>query len=251
MIPVFTYFAVGKGNMALVQFSNGINMLIDSKLSPDRPTPLEYLKAQIKKLHFVVITHPHQDHITGLKDICEYYKPEYMWHNGRYFKPDPVYDDWSYYEALRGGKHGFCRPSAVRNGHTATIGDAKLEVLGPTSPFLEGTPEDENNNGIILRISAGLSSFLLTGDTQEEQWETLNLDELGKVTTFLASHHGRDSGFCEKVLRVMQPQIILISDGEAAEGDATEKYKRFAPVKTTRQKSIVVRPQGMSVGVSE
>src|SRR5258708_3147040 len=101
MIPVFTFFAVDKGNMTLVQFINGINMLIDCRSSSDRPSPLEYLVQTIQKLDIVVMTHPHQDHITGLQDICEHYKPKHLWNCGKYFRPDPVFDDWCYYEKLR------------------------------------------------------------------------------------------------------------------------------------------------------
>jgi len=250
MIPTFTYFSVGKGNMALVQFPNGVNLLVDCKASSEFPTPLEYLRGKIKDLHFIVITHPHRDHITGLKDVCEHFKPKYLWHNGRYFKPDPVYDDWTYYEALRGGKYNFCQASAMRVGHTATIGDAKLKVLGPTSQFLEGTANDENNNSIVLRISAGRSSFVLTGDTQEEQWQVLNLEDLREPTTFLASHHGRESGYSDKIKELMRPQLVIISDGQPGEGDATETYSKFALVKTTRERNLVVKGQGSKVEVS-
>lgn len=243
MIPTFTYFAVDKGNMTLVQFTNGINMLVDCRASANRAAPLEYLKTKIKTLDFVVITHPHQDHMTGLKDVCEYFRPKHLWHNGRYFKPDPVYDDWSYYEDLRNGKLSYCTPVAVRAGQSASIGNTRLFIVAPRIPFLEGTPDDENNNGIILKVSVDSMGFVLTGDTQEEQWNTIGLDLLGKTKTFLASHHGRESGFSEKALKAMQPEIIIISDGEPNENDATEKYQDFAVVKTTRERNVVVQPK--------
>ena len=166
MIPTYTFFAVDKGHMTLIQFSNGINMMVDCRSSPSRPSPLQYLQTKIGTLDFVVITHPHQDHLTGLKDICEHYRPRYLWHNARYFEPDPVYEDWSYYERLRTGQLSYCSPVHVRNGQTATIGDSKIRLASPLIPNLEGTSEDENNNGIILSIVTGNTKVVLTGDTE-------------------------------------------------------------------------------------
>jgi competence protein ComEC len=243
MIPVFTFFAVDKGNMTLVQFSNGINMLIDCRCSPLRPSPLEYLKPKVKTLDFVVITHPHQDHLTGLKDICQHYRPKFLWHNGRYFRPDPIYEDWSYYEALRNGQHSYCTPTAVRAGQTASIGQAKLHILGPKIPYLEGTSEDENNNSLMLKITVGSSSIVLTGDTQGEQWDTIDGNGLVGTTALLASHHGRESGFSERALRIIQPQLVIISDGESCDTDVTHDYAKFSLVKTTRNGSLVIQPQ--------
>jgi len=243
MMPVYTFFAVDKGNMTLVQFSNGINMLVDCHCSSGRPTPAEYLESKIQKLDFAVVTHPHQDHLTGLKDVCEKFRPPYLWHNGRYFKPDPVYDDWSYYEQLRAGKLSYCTPTAVRNGHFATIGDSRVYVVGPPVPYLQDTSDDENNNGILLSIATGNAKVVLTGDTEKHQWEVTGLSRLANASIFLASHHGREDGFSSVALRVIEPQHIVISDGEPAETDATDKYRKIAPVSTTREGSIVLRPR--------
>jgi competence protein ComEC len=242
MVPTYTFFAVDKGNMTLIQFSNGINMLIDCHSSESRPSPLEYLLAKIKTLDFVVITHPHQDHLTGLKDVCEKFKPRYLWHNGRCFRPDPVYDDWSYYEKLRAGNLSYCTPVKIQSSQTATIGDSRVYVAAPTVPNIEGTADDENNNGIILSIVTGNAKVVLTGDTEEPQWSAIDLKPLAKASVFLASHHGREDGFSDAALAVIKPQHIIISDGEAAETDATERYRKVAPVSTTREHSITLRP---------
>lgn len=248
MVPTYTFFAVDKGHMTLVQFSSGLNMLVDCRRSGSRPSPLKHLRSKVRTLDMVVITHPHQDHLSGLQEVCEWFKPHRFWHNGRYFKPDPVYDDWSYYERLRNGKIAYCTPVQVGAGQSTTIGDSTVYVVGPTVPHLEGTPEDENNNGIILAIITGKAKVVLTGDTEEEQWDAIDLAPLARASVFLASHHGREDGFSATALATIRPQRIVISDGEPAETDATDKYQRVAPVSTTRQGSVVVRPGPIGAG---
>lgn len=242
MLPTCTFFAVDKGHMVLVQFSNGFNMLVDCRRSADRPSPLQYLKSKVRSLNLVVITHPHQDHLTGLQEVGEWFEPRTLWHNGRYFKPDPVYDDWSYYERLRNGRVSYCTPVRVKRGDRVTIGDSTVFVAAPTVPELQGTADDENNNGIILAITTGNAKVVLTGDTEKEQWNAIDLSPLADASVFLASHHGREDGFSPRALSVIKPQRIIISDGEPAETDATAKYERVAPVSTTRKNSVVVRP---------
>lgn len=239
-MPTFTFFAVDKGNMTLIQFSNGINMMVDCRDSLLRPSPLDYIQSKVKKLDIVVITHPHQDHICGLRQVCEYFKPKHFWHCGRYFEPDPIFDDWTFYEKCRKGELPYCRPTAVRAGQMVKIGDAEITVLSPKLPFLEGTPDDVNNNGLILSIVGDRSKLIVTGDTQTEQWDTLDGRLLEGTSILLASHHGRESGFSERALRIMRPQRIIISDGVPCDTDATMRYEQFAPVSTTRNNSVVV-----------
>lgn len=240
MMPIFTFFAVDKGNMALVQFPNGINMMIDCRRSAERLSPLEYLRTKVKKLDIVVVTHPHQDHITGLQEVCEFFEPKHLWHCGRYFRPDPVLDDWDFYERARTSQISYMRPMAAYVGQVVKIADAQITILGPRGPFVEGTVDDVNNNGIILSIVGDKSKLIVTGDTQEEQWATVDPNQLIGTSVLLASHHGRETGFSERALRIMRPQRIIISDGAPCDTDATAKYERIAPVSTTRLNNVVV-----------
>jgi beta-lactamase superfamily II metal-dependent hydrolase len=137
----------------------------------------------------------------------------------------------------------------VYEGYTATIGDSRIYVAGPKVLNIQGSSDDENNNGIILAITTGKSKVVLTGDTEEEQWNATNLAPLAAAAVFLASHHGREDGFSKRALDIIKPQRIVISDGEPAETDATAKYERIAPVSTTRKGSVVVRASQVAAAV--
>ncbi|MGI6078725.1 MAG: MBL fold metallo-hydrolase, partial [Fastidiosipilaceae bacterium] len=58
------FINVGQGDSILVQFHNGQTMLIDA--GPD-DSVVSYLNQQgIKKINYLVATHPHADHIGGM-----------------------------------------------------------------------------------------------------------------------------------------------------------------------------------------
>ena len=98
-----------------------------------------------------------------------------------------------------------------------------------------------------MSIVSGKAKVILTGDTQDEQWDTLDASQLAGTSIFLASHHGRDSGFSMRILKSMRPQRIIISDGIPCDTDATEKYRLIAPVSTTRNNNVVVNEAPVAV----
>src|SRR5260370_30511102 len=229
-MPIFTFFAVDKGNMTLIQFSNGINMMVDCRRSGERVSPLQYLREKIQKLDMLVVTHPHQDRLTGFQEVCEFFQPKLLWHCGRYFKPDPIFDDWTFYEKAGDGQLSYCKPMAVHAGQIVKIGDSQITILAPVLPFLEGTCDDVNNNGIVFSVVTGKSKLIITGDTQEEQWDAFDAKQLEGTSIFLASHHGRQSGYSQRILKIMRPQRFIISKGMPAVSDPTTQHRLISPV---------------------
>ena len=72
---IVTHFIdVGQGDCILIQVNNK-NLLIDSGTSDSKEKVIKYLKNNnIKKLDYVVATHPHDDHIGGMSSIIKTFK---------------------------------------------------------------------------------------------------------------------------------------------------------------------------------
>jgi competence protein ComEC len=71
-------------------------------------------------------------------------------------------------------------------------GSVRLEVLHPGMHDLQKTQSDSNNNGLVLRLTYGRFSVLLTGDLQSEGEAALLAGEgLPLQSTVLkVAHHG-------------------------------------------------------------
>jgi competence protein ComEC len=70
------YIDVGQGDSILISI-NGKNMLIDSGSAVKEEYIVKYLKKQgIKKLHHVIATHPHEDHIGSMSSIISNFNVE-------------------------------------------------------------------------------------------------------------------------------------------------------------------------------
>ncbi len=81
------------------------------------------------------------------------------------------------------------------------------------------TFEDTNNLSLVLFLDYPGLSIVFPGDLETAGWEALLRNasfrqHLGRVNVFVASHHGRESGYCKEVFDYCNPEIIIISDEE-------------------------------------
>ncbi len=78
--------------------------------------------------------------------------------------------------------------------------------------------EDTNNISLVVFLKCKNTTFLIPGDIEKPGWERLLKKEgfrqaLQGVDYFIASHHGRENGYCRQVFDYCVPSAIIISDG--------------------------------------
>jgi hypothetical protein len=77
---------------------------------------------------------------------------------------------------------------------------------------------DENNLSLVVFVTCGQHKFIFPGDMESEGWRQLLRNpafvaELHGVNVFVASHHGRENGYCEEVLNLCPAiEVFIISD---------------------------------------
>lgn len=197
-------------------------------------------QAHITKINYLIITHPHRDHIGGLAELVKTFTVGEFIHSPVYFKPDPIYDDWNIYELMKRGGH--CNHSSqVKKTWYTPIGDCKIDYLAPCDELLRSQPENINSNGLLLKITAFGHKIIIPGDMETEGWEIINNGDISNTSLLLASHHGNNSGYHLEKVKAMNPAIVVISTGQKTEHDADRKYRDHARngVYTTREKSVV------------
>ena len=77
---------------------------------------------------------------------------------------------------------------------------------------------DTNNLSLLTFLDVGSVSFVLPGDLERAGWlallENSHVRELlAYVNVFVASHHGRESGYCKEVFNYCRPSLVVMSDG--------------------------------------
>lgn len=96
------------------------------------------------------------------------------------------------------------------------------------------TFSDTNNLSLVTFIKFGPFKILFPGDLEESGWLSL-LDqaafrqELRGTTILVASHHGRDSGYCREIFESFRPHAVVMSDKAIAHDTqkTAQKYREI------------------------
>jgi competence protein ComEC len=207
-----SFLDVGQGDAILIQTPNGQNILIDGGPDPQKINLElgEKLPFWDRTIDFVVCTQPQADHVTGLVDILRRYKVKQVLEPG-ISNNASIYQEWLRLIEDKGIEYNIARA-----GQEIDLGNGiKLEVLNPPAKLFQGTSDDVNNNGVVLRLSWNEVSFLFTADIREEvEFELIGQRANLKSTVLKVSHHGSKTSTSQQFLTAVDPEVAVISVGE-------------------------------------
>lgn len=216
-----TVLDVGQGDSIFAEFPGGRTMLVDggglagsewvggyrSGTDVGEEVVSPYLWSRgLKRIDVVALTHADHDHIEGLYSVLQNFKVGQLW-VGR-DDPRPAF------ARLIAEAHELGIPVVhVDQGEHFVWGQARADVLWPP---VGGAGDSPNNNCVVLRLSAGPSHFLLTGDIEQPAEKGLIADHQPLESEFLkVPHHGSKTSSTAPFLAAVDPRVAVISVGVA------------------------------------
>lgn len=248
---------VGQGDSTLIRLPDGEYMLTDVcrrsgcgidlfKLLDDRLPEGEDGRLRLK---YLVITHAHDDHITGVGDLYDRYEVEWLWlpqheerkkvakHFGEYQR---VVEEHPEDRIKR--PQGSRTPLGEKDPDYNLGEDISIRCFSPPGYIeIEETLSEEeakekvHENCLVLRVTyQGETSVLLTGDSDLACWQRIHGyyndqpdEETGaevlSADALAASHHGsrtffkpgdEDSEPWTDALEAIAPDLVVVSVGE-------------------------------------
>jgi competence protein ComEC len=207
-----TLIDVGWGDSILIESEDSAGQmfyaLIDSNDEPHWQASRDFLLKrfrtrgvqfgrQARLFQFVMASHDHSDHISGLRKVIEEFGAERFYYprsNGAEFATLLRYAVGSSRRpnGRVGGEEWLDTSKALPN-----LGDAELRVLHPP-PNHTGQPHDPNepnNNSIVLGIRLGQVKYVLTGDCLAQNWDAIAPRIAStNLRLFKVPHHGAHNG---------------------------------------------------------
>ncbi|MEI7831598.1 MAG: MBL fold metallo-hydrolase [bacterium] len=242
---VMSVIDVGQGDSILVQFPNGQTMLVDAGTSDHGGTVVNYLRARgVGNIDVLAGTHPHEDHIGGMSSVLNAVKVAKVWDSG-FNHGSPI--QRNYLMLIKDKNIPFEKVGA---GYTAQFGTARTEVLAPVR-FVDNV----NDNSLVLRLTYGNISYLLTGDM--ENAERASVGHWAASTVLKVAHHGSRNGTDDTFARAIHPKYAIISC--AAVNDYGHPHieaisaleKAGAEIhRTSIEGTVVVETDGNTVNIS-
>lgn len=241
----FAFLDVGQGDAVFVRTPTEKNLLIDTgegqnpdsrftrSINAAERLLLPFLRRNgVRKLDYLITTHPHSDHIGGASRIIDAINIDRIWSSGH---NHPTRSRKQMLEAIRVKKRetGLTYNVPERAGGTLEAGRA-LELGNAVKGWLLRTAphaSNANESSLALLLYYGKIGILLMGDTERKGERELIRkwgDQLD-VEVLKVGHHGSGTSSSQAFVRTVDPDhsVIMVGRSNTFGHPAAEVTKRL------------------------
>ncbi len=228
-----TVLDVGQGDAILIETPSGRTAIVDGGASglvlAERLG--EELPVWERSVDVAMLTHPQEDHVGGLIELLKRYDVRRVIASS-YGTNSAAYVEWR--QRIDAEQLEYSEATA---GSRINFGDGvAADILWPPRDLARSV--DLNNTSLVVKLTWGNVSFLLTGDIESDAERALLASGIDLHATVLkVAHHGSSTSSTAEFLDAVNPNLAVISVG------ANNPYGHPVPsvVDRLEDESIVLR----------
>jgi competence protein ComEC len=209
-----TAIDVGQGDSLLILTPEGKSLLLDSggigggsrsdfDVGEEVVSPYLWSRG-IRRLDAVAISHPHSDHIGGMRSVVANFRPRELWYG--LDSPTPEFA-----ELVAAAREFNVTIKPHSAGDSFEFGGVHFRVLNP-QPDEVATEKTQDDESMVLHLQFGRTSALLVGDSHRRIEETLRREQ-PQANFLKIGHHGSLSSSTPEFLDAVSPQFAVVSAG--------------------------------------
>jgi competence protein ComEC len=234
------FWDVQHGHSTYIKSPNGKHIVIDLGIgdySGKNTTfsPLQHLINHygVQQLDYVIVTHPHLDHIDDILNFD-------LLHPKVFNRPRQITNQEVMVGVKEQDKVKFEKYCEINDRYIYPIVNVTED---PDNPENFGAmkiacfkplycPHDNfNNHSIVTVIEYALIKVVIPGDNQDCSFNELMQGETFKsaikdADILLAPHHGRESGYNNDFVNLVNPRLTVVSDGRFCDTSANGRYSQ-------------------------
>lgn len=201
-----TWIDVGWGDSILVRSVDDAGVphlgLVDCNDYENERTALVFVKRFLERegidykaskpnFEWILLTHGHADHARGIRRIIETFGTKHLWYPKSV--PSTTYGTLlDYANRSTNVQHHQAVDSAKAPDSSVEFGGVSIRFLWPDPDQIDSS--NENNNSVVLVLTLGQVSVVLSGDAEAENWPTILPRLPQTVDVFHVPHHGGRNG---------------------------------------------------------
>lgn len=200
------FIDVGQGDSTLIVFPNKEVALIDAGTIARRKEVVEYIEKQnIKRIDYLIGTHPHEDHIGGLPEIIRNFEI------GKVYLPNKTNNTAIFEELLNEIKNHNLKITEAKAGlNIIDDRDLRFTIMAPSMEY-----SSINDSSIVTKIVYKDFSTIITGDAEKESESNMVKEGYNlKANILRVGHHGSSTSTTEEFLNKVNPDYAVISLGK-------------------------------------
>lgn len=204
------FIDVMQGDAILIQYEEA-NYLIDSGKNRSDDKLLNYLQENgVNTIQAILLTHPDYDHLGEFEDLIE----SESFQIEKFIKNQDTATTLSY-GRLMDDLQSYGIPLQIVDYQSDLNWNVETDIL---SPNYENDFDSANENSIVIKLQFGEISFLLMGDSEEDNNNDLLNQYDMNIDILKVSHHGAVNGTNQAFIDETTPAISILSSGNNSYG---------------------------------